>query len=179
MVRAQALVVAKADGHRLVAAVHRDQIDVQVDDEVALHRPPVHPDRLPVAGAAEFHDSVRIFGIVVVVARREKFLVDRGAHHPPHFRLGHLPVEAVGDDEMHVVHAVIAEHFEDHFERDLPDIRSGHRRKREADVVERDGDPHSRPELGVERVAAERVVDGVADRAARVGQPPGSEVAGR
>ena len=46
-----------------------------------------------------------------------------------------------------------------------------HRRQRQADVVDRDGDAHARHQLRVQRIGVERVVERVADRRARVGQP--------
>ena len=36
VVRAEALVAAEADRDRLVTAVHRDEVQVHVDDEIAL-----------------------------------------------------------------------------------------------------------------------------------------------
>ena len=98
--------------------------------------------------------------------------MDLGADHAPHFGFGHLPMQGIRDHQVDIVHTVVGEHLQHHFERGLPDVRGRHRRQRQADVVESDGDPHPRAELGVERVAAERVVQGVPDRAARVRQAP-------
>ena len=168
----QARVVAKAHGDRFVAPVHGDEVDVQVDDEVGFGRPPVHPHRLPVPGPAELHDPPRILGVVVVIPRRVKRLVDRRADHAPHLGLGHLPVERVRDDEVDIVHAVVAQELEHHLERRLAHVRRRHRRQRQADVVESDGHPHPGSELRVKRVAPERVVQRVADRASGIRESP-------
>ena len=93
------------------------------------------------------------------------------AHHPPHLRLGHLPVQAVRDDDVHVVDAVRVELLEQDLDDGLPDVREHHGRQRQRDVVDGDRDAHPRLELRVERVRAERVVERVADGGARVGQP--------
>ena len=69
-----------------------------------------------------------------------------------------------------VVDPVVAQQLEHHFEGGLACVRGHHRRQRQADIVERDGHFHAGLELRVQRVAAERVVDGVADGASGVRQ---------
>ena len=53
VVVAQALVRRQPDRHRLVAAVHRHQVDVDVDEQVGLGRPPVDLDVLALVGEAD------------------------------------------------------------------------------------------------------------------------------
>ena len=68
MVRAQAPVAAEADRDRLVPAVHRDEVQVHVDDEIALDGLAVELDDLAVVGRADELHPVRVFGVVVVEA---------------------------------------------------------------------------------------------------------------
>ncbi len=76
---------------------------------------------------------------------------------------GHAPVDRRGDDDLDVLDAVIGEELEHDGEHALADVGPAHGRQRERDVVDRDDDLHPGPQLGVERIAAEGVVDRVAD----------------
>jgi hypothetical protein len=92
-----------------VAPVHRDQVDVHVDEKVALRGPPVDGHHLAEVGALQLHHPVGVLGVVVVVALGVVGVEDLLPHHPLHLRLGHPAVERVGDDQMHVVHAAVGE----------------------------------------------------------------------
>ena len=126
MVR-QAAIVAKADRYGFVAAIHRNEIDVDIDDEIALDRAPVDAHLLAAVGLSEIDDTARLFCVVTVVAVRIKRVVDLGPHHAAHLRLRHLPVERVRDYDVDVVDAVILEQLENDFERRLPRVRCDHR----------------------------------------------------
>ena len=84
-----------------------DEIDIDVDDKVALARAPVDADFLSVARLAETHETIGLFGVVAVVAIGIEGVVDLVTHHPAHFRFRQLPVERVRDDDMDVVDAVM------------------------------------------------------------------------
>ena len=168
VVMRQATIVAKAHRHRFMAAVHRHEVDIDVDDEVALARAAVDAEVLPVARLAETHETIGLFGVVAVIAIGIEGVVDLVTHHPAHFRFRQLPVERVRNDDVGVVDAVVGQKLEHHLERGLTGIGSHHRWQRQADVIDGDGHLHARLQLRVERIAAERVIDGVADRTARV-----------
>jgi hypothetical protein len=70
---------------------------------------------------------------------------------------------------MDVIDAVIGKHLQEDLHHRLANVRGGHRWQRETDVIESDGHLHSRPELRVERIAAERVKQSLANRSSRVG----------
>ena len=61
---------------RLVAAVHGDEVDVHVDEQVRLGRAAVDRDHLALVGRAEQRHAVRILGVVVVVAVRVERVED-------------------------------------------------------------------------------------------------------
>ena len=65
VVMAQRLVRRQPDRHRLVAAVHRDQVDVHVDQQVALGGPLVDLDVLAGVGQADVQQVVAVLGVVV------------------------------------------------------------------------------------------------------------------
>jgi hypothetical protein len=159
VVHAHALVVAQAHRHRLVPAVHGHQVDVHVDDQIALDGAAVDVDRLALGGLAQVNDAVGILGVVVVVAVGVEGVEDLLAHHALHLALGHAPVQRVGDDEMDVVHAVGVELFEQNLDNGLPDVRRAHGRQRQADVVDGDGHAHARRQLRVQRIRVERMVE--------------------
>ena len=66
VVMTDARVARQAGGGRLPAAVHRDDVEVDIDQQVGLGRPLVHRHLLVVAGEAEFDHAVGVFGVVVV-----------------------------------------------------------------------------------------------------------------
>jgi len=152
-----------------VAAVHRDEVDVHVDEEVALRGAAVERHHFPLSGVLQLHHPVRVLGVVVVVAVRMEGVEDFLPDHPLHLGVGHSPVERGGDDEMDVVHAGIGEQFQDNLQHRLAGVGGDHRRERERDVVQGDGDLHPRPEEGVEGVHSLRVIQCPADGGLGVG----------
>ncbi len=123
----QATIITKAHRHRFVAAVHGHEVDIDVDDEVALARAPVDADFLPVARLAETHETVGLFGVVAVVTIGIERVCDFTTHHPAHLGFGHLPMEGVGNDDVDVVDAVVGQKLEHYFERGLTGIGGHHR----------------------------------------------------
>ena len=77
------------------SVVHRHQVDVDIDDEVALAGPPVEPEVLTVPGLAETHQAVLFLGVMAVIAIGIVGLVDVLPHHAPHLPLRHLPMESL------------------------------------------------------------------------------------
>ena len=64
--RAQGGVVAQPDADGLVAAVHRHQVDVHVDEQVGVHHPLGQLDDFPPRGVADRDYILTVLGIVVV-----------------------------------------------------------------------------------------------------------------
>ena len=62
---AQALVAGEAGGDALVAAVHGDQVDVHINDQVALRRPTGDLHVLAVRGLSQVGEAVRILCIML------------------------------------------------------------------------------------------------------------------
>ena len=91
-------------------------------------------------------------------------VVDAVADGVAELGLGHATVEREGRDEVHVVDTGGGGQVEHGLDDALADVGPAHRRERQADVVERDGQLHARLEQRVQRGrVAERVVEGMAD----------------
>ena len=106
VVVAQAAVRRQAGGRRLPAAVHGDEVDVHVDDQVALGRPAVDLHLLAVRRGAEVGHAVGVLGVVVVEQPAwGEGVVDAVADGVAQLGLGHAPVEGEGGDEVDVVDA--------------------------------------------------------------------------
>ena len=159
MMSAQRLVVTQADGNRLVATVHRYQVDVDVNQQVAFGGAAIQRERFLVFRLAKLYQPVGPFGIVVVVALGIVLVENLLPDHALHFPFGHLPVQGIGDDDVYVVYAVSGEHVEDDLENALTNIRRSHRRERQADVVNRHGDAHPGFELSEQRITVMRVIE--------------------
>ena len=65
VVVAQRPVRRQARGHALVPAVHGHEVDVDVDEQVALGRPPVDLDVLALVGVAEVNEVGGVLGVVL------------------------------------------------------------------------------------------------------------------
>ena len=88
VVVAEAAVAGEAGGGALPAAVHGDEVDVHVDEEVALGRPLVDLDHLAVVGGAEDGEVVGVLGVVLVEqAARVERVVDAVADRVAQFVL--------------------------------------------------------------------------------------------
>ena len=95
---------------------------------------------------------------------RREGVVDTVADRVAQLRLGHPAVQRERRDEVDVVDAGRGRQVEHRLDHPLAHVGPAHRREREADVVERDGELHARLEQRPQgRRVAERVVEGVAD----------------
>ncbi len=166
VVMAEALVGGEAGGDRLVAAVHRDEVDVDVDEKVRLDRPLVELDVLAVIGLPEVD---QVGGILRVVlgeqAVRREGVEDPLPERVSQLVVGHAAVEGERRDEHDVVDSRLGRQVEYGLDDALADIRRLHRGQRERDVVESDRQFHARAEQCPERGAVtewvlERVADG-------------------
>ena len=146
-------------------AVHGHQVDVDVDEQVALGGPPVDLDVLAVVGEAQVEEVVGVLGVVLGEEPvGGEGVVDAVAHGVAQLGLGHPPVEGEGHDELDVVHAGLGGHVEDLLDDHLADVRPFHGRQGQRDVVEGDGELHARTEEGGQRLAvAHRVGECVTD----------------
>ena len=107
----------------LVAAVHGDEVDVDVDEQVALGRPLVDLDLLALVGRAEEHEVVGVLGVEVVEqAVRREGVVDPVAQGVAQLGLGHAPVQREGGDEVDVVDARLGGHVEHGLDDALADV---------------------------------------------------------
>src|SRR4030095_2412032 len=123
------------------------EIDVYVDYEVAFSSASIEYEWFFVLGFANLDETVGPFGVVVVVTIRIVIGEDARTGHALHFPLGHLPVQRVGDDDVYVVDTMPREHVENDLENGLTNVRRGHWRKRQTDVVNRNRDLHARFQL--------------------------------
>ena len=119
VVRLEALVAAQPDGHRLVAAVHRHEVQVDVDRQVALGDALVHLDELAVRRLAEHDHAVGIAAVVVVEAIGPVLVPHLLADHPLDLPVVHPAVQAERDDDVDVVDAVVGEHLAHDLEHEL------------------------------------------------------------
>ena len=170
VVMAQALIGREPDRDRLVTAVHRHQVDVQIDDQVGLRRAAREPDLFAMIGLAQHDDFGAVLGVEVVEPLGPELLEGALADHPANFTLRHAAMERGRDDQMNVVHAVIRERLQHRIEHPLAQIRAAHLRQRQADIVDRDRDAHVGIELREQRIGVERMEQGVTDRRVGIGQ---------
>ena len=165
VVVAQAAVAGQAGGGALVAAVHGHEVDVHVDEQVALGRPLGDLDLLALVGLAEEREVVGVLGVEVVEqAVGGEGVVDPVAHRVAQLGLGHAPVQGEGGDEVDVVDAGRRGHVQHGLDDALADVGPAHRGQRQGDVVEGDGQLHARrQQVGQGRAVAEGVEQGLAD----------------
>ena len=166
----QRLVGAEADRDRLVAAVHRHDVDVHVDEQVGLGGALGQLDGLAVAGLAEADDRVRVLGVVVVEPVGIELVEDPRADRALELGRRHPAVQRERGDQVDVVDAGPVGALEHVLDHAAADVRRLHRRQRQADVVERDRQLHARPQQRVERVHPERRVERGGDRGVDVDQ---------
>ncbi len=104
VVIAETAVRGDTGGDRLPAAVHRDLVDVGIDDEVALGDTLVDLEHLAVIGLADHRKILVVLGVVLVQhATRVEGVVDPVAQHVAQLVLVHPPVQSERGDEMDVV----------------------------------------------------------------------------
>ena len=153
-----------------MTAVHRHEIDVGVDKQIAFGGAAVQVKRFLVSGLADLDHSFIPLGVVVVVAIGIELVVNLRAHHALHFPWRHFPVQGIGDDDVYVVNAITGQHIEHNLEDGLANVGRGHGRQGQADVINSDGYLHTRLELGEQGIASKRVIQRVSDRCLAIGQ---------
>ncbi len=148
-----------------MASVHGHQVDVDVDQQVGLGGPLVDLHVLALIGLAQVGHAVGILGVVLEQqAVRGEGVVDPVADGVAQLGFGHAPVQGQGADQHHVVHPGGGRQVQHRFDDPLAVVGSLHRRQRQRDVVEGDGEPHAREQqLRQRRAVAERVEQGVPD----------------
>ena len=80
-------------------------------------------------------------------------------------------MQGIGDHDVHIVNAMAGEHIQNNFQNCLAKIRSGHRRQRQADVVNGNRHFHARFELSEQRITAERMIQRIPDCRFTIRQP--------
>ncbi len=162
---AQRAVRGQPDRRRLPSTVHRDEVDVHVDDEVGLRRPFADLDLLAVIGGADERHTVGILGVELVqLSVRLEGVVDAITDGVAQLGLGHPAVQGEGGDEVDIVDTGLGGKVEHRFDDPLADVGTAHLRERQADVVEGDRQLHPGGELRPQRLGVDRVVEGMADR---------------
>ncbi len=152
-------------GNRLVAAVHRNEVDVHVDQQVGLRCPLADLDLFALVGRAEERHRIGILGVVVVEpALGGERVVDPVTDRAPQLGLGHPSVQCECGDELDVVDTGVGRHVEHGFDDALADVGPLHLGQRQRDVVERDRQLHPRTQQRGQRLGVERVEQRVADR---------------
>ena len=170
MVMPQALIRRESDRDRLVPAVHRHQVDVQINEQVRLGRAPRQPHFLAMIGLAEHRQLGAIFRVEVVEPVRPVLLERALANDAANLGLRHPPMQRRRDHEVHVVDAVVGQRLQHLVEQALADVGPAHLRQRQADVVDRDRHAHVGIELREQRVLILRMEQGVANRLVGVGE---------
>ncbi len=115
-----------------MASVHGHQVDVDVDDQVALCGPPAELHVFAVRGFTQHNHAVRIFGVVVVEAAvRGEGVIYPIAHCVAQLVLGHPPVNGQGSDQMDVIHAGLGGKVQHGLDDPLADVWAAHGRQGE------------------------------------------------
>ena len=163
MVGLESGIVAQADPHGLAAAIHGNEVDVHVDQEVGLRGAPVDAHALAVVRDAQLHHPVRGLTVMVVEAVGVILAEDLPSHGAPDFERRHPPVVGGRNDDVNILDAFFGQPLEEDRQDGLADVRPGHLRQGQRDIVNGDGDFHSRPEQGCERLHFFRMGEGVVD----------------
>ena len=111
-----------------MAAVHRDEVDVDVDKQVAFGRPLVDLDVFALVGESDVQEIVGVLGVVVgesLWPEREEHPLADG---PADLRRGHPAVQGVSNDQFDIVDTGLRGPGEDGFDDSLADVGQPHRR---------------------------------------------------
>ena len=157
-------IASQTDRDRLVAAVHRHEVHVDVDEQVRLGGALRDLDDLVLVGGADLRQLVLVLAIEVVEVLRPEGPIDALAHHPADLACGHPPVERGGDDDLDVLDALASRELDHLLEDALPDVGERHRRQGDRDVVHGDRELHPglqqlRERLGVPERMQQRMTD--------------------
>src|SRR6185369_3314107 len=140
----ETLIITQAHSNGLMPAIHRDEININIYEQIAFSRAAIDVDHLVMVCLAYIDHPLGPLCVMVVVAIRIELLEDLLSHHPLHLRLCHLSMKRIGDNQMNIIYPICCKQLEDYFENRLPDIRSNHGRQWKADIVERYRNPHPR-----------------------------------
>src|SRR5215217_2462266 len=136
----------EASVHRLVAPIHRDEVHVHIDEQVALGDAPADADLLAQVRLAYDDVPVRVLGVVVI----EPVRVVAGHDPAPQtmLELGfcHPAVQAEGRDEVNILDTLGGSLLQYLFDNLLTNVWLSHRWQRYREVVEGDSQLHARPE---------------------------------
>ena len=144
VVVAQRAVRGQAGGGRLPAAVHGDEVDVDVDEQVRVGGALVDLDLLALGRRAEVLQLVGVLGVVLgQQAARLEGVIDAVADGVSQLGLAHAAVQGEGGDQLDVVDAGGRGQVEHGLDHPLADVGPAHLGQRQADVVEGDGQAHA------------------------------------
>ena len=173
VVVAQAAVAGQAGRHALVTAVHGDQVDVDVDQQIRGGGPLVDLHFLALFRLADEEEVVGVLGVVLgQQAVRGEGVVDPVAQGVAQLVLRHAAVQGQRRHQLHVVDAGLGRHVEHGLDHHLADVGRLHGREWQRDVVEADRELHAGTQesgqgiavaLGVEQGVADGAI-GVLDR---------------
>ena len=167
----KALVAGQADRDRLVAAVHRHEVDVHVDDQVGLRRPLHDLDVLAHVGLTDVGEPVLVLCVEVVQAIGPEGAVDALADHPADLLGRHPAVQRRRHDDLEVLHPGAGGQLDHVLEHALTHVRGHHRRQRDREVVDRDRELHPREQqLGQRLLIAGRLEQRATDLPVEVAQ---------
>ena len=165
----QRLVAGQTHRDRLVASVHGNQVDVHVDDEVGVGGALADLHVLALVGLSDVGERVLVLGVEVVELLGVEAPVHALAYGAADLVRGHPAVQRGRHDDLDVLDALARRELDHLFQDPLPDIRGGHGRQRERDVVDGDGELHAgNQEFGERLRVARRMLQGVTDGAHHV-----------
>ncbi len=93
-----------------MTAVHRNEIYIYVNQQIAFRGPAIEYQRFFVFSLAKFYQAISPFGIMVVVTIGIVSIEYSRTDHAFHFPLGHLAMQTVGYHDVHIVDAMTGEH---------------------------------------------------------------------
>src|SRR5215211_7317716 len=146
VVVANGRVGGEARVHGLVAPVHRDEVHVHVDEQVALGDAAADAHLLAQVRLADYYVPVRVLGVVVVEPVRIVAGHDPTPQAMAELGLRHPAMEAEGRDEVDVLDTFGGGLLQYLLDDLLTNVRFSHRRQRYREIVEGDGQLHARPE---------------------------------
>src|SRR6266404_9688044 len=107
---AKRLIVAQSHSDRFMAAVHRHEVDIYVDQQIAFSCAAIQHQWFFVFRLAKFYQAISPFSIMVVVTIWIVSIEYSGSDHPFHFPLGHLAMQTVSDHDVDIVNTMTGEH---------------------------------------------------------------------